>query len=84
MSSAIPQLSAGTKSKVIGGVLFGSTRATIAGFPNESWASYCAADDKICKSKSGSTGSHLSYSGNGDVQKAIAFLSKKIDGAKSK
>jgi Cutinase len=86
MSSVIPQLPADIKSKVIGGVLFGSTRGTIAGFPKDKWASYCATDDRACNSRgnSGSSGSHLSYTSNGDVPKAIAFLGKKIDAASGK
>jgi cutinase len=83
MSSVIPQLPNEVKAKVIGGVVFGSTRGTIAGIPKESWAAYCATDDRICNSRgnTGSTGSHLSYSSNGDADKAIAFLSTRIDGA---
>src|ERR1700761_7808414 len=81
MASAIPLLPADIKPLVIGGVLFGSTRGTIAGYPKENWASFCSKDDRICNSRgtTGSTGSHLSYSSNGDAEKAIAFLGKRID-----
>ncbi|KAF2663347.1 cutinase [Microthyrium microscopicum] len=83
MSSAIPQLAPDVKSKVIGGVLFGSTRQTISGLTKDQFASYCGSEDSICNrvAKSGSTGSHLAYSKNGDVEKAVAFLSSKIDAA---
>jgi hypothetical protein len=86
MSNAIAQLPAEIKSLVIGGVLFGSTRGSIAGFPKENWASYCASSDQVCKSRggSGSSGSHLSYGSNGDVEKAVAYLSTKIDAAGGK
>jgi hypothetical protein len=86
MSNVIPLLPADVKSQIIGGVLFGSTRGTIQGIPKEIWMSYCSTDDRACNSRgnSGSSGSHMSYPSNGDVEKAVAFLSKQIDTAKGK
>jgi len=83
MSNVIPQLPAQVKGKIIGGVIFGSTRPKIDGIARDVWASYCASGDGVCNraGNSGSTGSHLSYSSNGDVKKAIEFLGKKIDAA---
>lgn len=84
MSNVIPQLPADVKTAIIGGVMFGSTRGTIAGYPKQNVAFYCSVDDRACnrRGNSGSTGSHLSYPSNGDVEKAVAFLSKQIDAAK--
>jgi len=84
MSNVIPALPPDVKKSVIGGVMFGSTRGTIAGFPKENVAFFCSVEDKACnrRGNSGSSGSHMSYPKNGDVDKAIAFLSKKIDSAR--
>jgi cutinase len=86
MTNVIPQLSPEIKSQIIGGVLFGSTRGTIAGISKDVWTAYCATDDRVCNSRgnTGGTGSHMSYSSNGDVAKAVQFLGKKIEAAAGK
>jgi alpha-beta hydrolase superfamily lysophospholipase len=84
MSNVIPQLPANIKSSIIGGVMFGSTRGTVAGYPKEKTAFYCSVDDRACnrRGNSGSSGSHMSYPKNGDVEKAVTFLGKQIDAAR--
>jgi len=81
MSNAIPALPDNIRSKVIGGVLFGSTRGTIDKYPKENWISLCAQSDNVCakRGNTSGTGSHLSYSSNGDVDKAVDFLVKRVE-----
>jgi hypothetical protein len=83
MSNAIPLLSQEIRTQIIGGVLFGSTRGNISGIPKEVWTQYCADSDNVCvrRGATGSTGSHLSYTSNGDIDKAVAYLAGKIDKA---
>jgi len=81
MSNAIPALTDDVRKKVIGGVLFGSTRGTIDKYPKENWISLCAQSDNVCakRGNTSGTGSHLSYSSNGDVDKAVDFLVKRVE-----
>jgi cutinase len=80
MSNAIPLLSADIRQRTVGGVLYGSTRGTIANYPKENWISLCASSDNVCAKRgtSGSQGSHLSYTSNGDIEKGADFLAKRI------
>jgi cutinase len=80
MSNAIPLLPADVRARTIAGVFFGSTRGSIANFPKDNLLQLCAGSDNVCvkRGSSGSSGSHLSYSSNGDIEKAADFLAKKI------
>jgi cutinase len=84
MHNVIPSLPPAIRSQIIGGVLFGDTKnkqngATIRDFPKEKLLSICAQDDGVCWGGLNVTNGHLVYTQNGDVDKAIAFLSSKID-----
>jgi len=81
MSNAIPLLPDDVRARVVGGVLYGSTRGTIAKYPKENWMSICAGSDGVCSSRGttpGSSGSHLSYSSNGDIERGAKFLAERI------
>jgi cutinase len=84
MHNVIPNLPVAIRSQIIGGVLFGDTKnkqnsATIRDFPGEKLLSICAQDDGVCWGGLNVTSGHLVYTQNGDIDKAIAFLSSKID-----
>jgi cutinase len=83
MSNTIPALSAETKAKVVGGVMFGSTRPYIPGFPKDKYEALCAKGDGVCDRSGGSfgiTAGHLSYSSSPELRKAVEFLTKKAGG----
>jgi cutinase len=83
MSNTIPALSAETKAKVVGGVMFGSTRPNIPGFPKEKYVSLCAKGDGVCDRSSGSVGitaGHMSYGSSPELRQAVDFLTKKAGG----
>jgi hypothetical protein len=84
MSNAIPLLPDDVRSRLTGGVLYGSTRGTIAKYPKENWLSICAGSDVVCSSRGttpGSSGSHLSYSSNGDIERGAKFLAGRMSGS---
>jgi len=81
MSNVIPLLPEDVRRRTIGGVLYGSTRGTIANYPKENWLSICAGSDNVCSRRGttpGSSGSHLSYSSNGDIDRGAKFLAERI------
>jgi len=85
MHTAVQQLPASIKSKLLGGVLFGDTlnqrnRHAIPGFPANRVKEYCANGDGICeRAFRGITAGHLSYTTNGMANQAVGFLISKIN-----
>jgi len=88
MHNAVKGLTDDIKSHLAGGVLFGDTRNTqdkgqIPNYPKDKVAIYCASSDGVCKGTLSVTAGHFVYMGNGDGDKAVAFLKSKIAAAKS-
>lgn len=86
MHTAVQQLPAATKAKLVGGVLFGDTlnqrnRHRIPGYPADKVKEFCAKGDGICeKSFRGITAGHLSYVSSGAGRQAADFLASKLRG----
>ncbi|KAF2673828.1 cutinase-like protein [Microthyrium microscopicum] len=86
MHNVIPALPADVKSSIVGGVLFGDTKnqqssATITGWPKDKFRTYCLEDDGVCHGELQLTGGHFAYTGNGDAQKAIDYLTQIMTGS---
>jgi cutinase len=86
MHTAVQQLPAGIKSKLVGGVLFGDTlnqrnKHRIPGYPADRVKEFCANGDGICEPRfRGITAGHLSYLSNGTSRQAADFLARKLRG----
>ena len=86
MHNVIPHLSEAVRKQIVAGILFGDTmndetNGTIDGIPKEDVMSLCALDDGVCWGALQVTAGHVVYTQNGDVDKAAAFLTSKIDAA---
>jgi cutinase len=90
MHGAIATLDQATKSKLIGGVLFGDSmngkhNGQIPNFPADRVKQLCNDGDGICsKQISGITAPHLMYGSDGSAGRAVTFLIGLVNGAGGK
>lgn len=86
MHNVVGNLPQSIKQQVVAGVLFGDTKnkqdsGQVPNYPKDNVRIYCDADDGVCKGSLNVTNGHFVYPLNGDVERALAFLTGKIDQA---
>ena|ERR1700760_1899312 len=86
MHNAIPTLSPQIRDSITAGVLFGDTKYKQSGGKIPNWPSdklkiFCAKDDGVCDGGLNVNAGHVSYLASGDVERAVQFLTEKIDAA---
>jgi cutinase len=84
MTASVKRLTAATKERVAGVVLYGNTRnkqenGKIPDFPSEKALTFCNISDGVCGGALLVTAGHLTYTA--DVGKAVDFLVERITAA---
>jgi cutinase len=86
MHAVVAKLPQNIKNQIVGGVLFGDTKnkqdkGQVPNFPREKVQIYCDKNDGVCKGSLNVTNGHFVYPLNGDIEKALSFLSTRINQA---
>ncbi|KAF1817049.1 cutinase-domain-containing protein [Eremomyces bilateralis CBS 781.70] len=83
MHASVRRLSASSKARLVGGVLYGDTRngednGQIPNYPRDDVLIICRADDGVCGAGLTVTLGHLLYTTDGSVTRGVGYLANKI------